>query len=321
MRVLAAALNPLDYKLPEVPLLGRLVTGVPATPGMDFAGRVVAVGPSTSSSSSSRDELKAGQLIFGRLDLPGKFGTLAEFTLAPRAGCVPLPPGVKVEDAAGVASTSLTAYQSIVSKLPPTPDNDSGKQRRVFINGGSGGAGTFGIQVAKAVGCHVTTSCSGANVELCKSLGADVVIDYREKDVVGELVRIARQERFDLVVDNVGLPSELYWSAGDFLAPGARYVQVGSPGPIGFGFLWESAKKMVWPGWLGGGKRPWEFFGLDSKGEGLKRIAEWMGEGKVKGVVDEVFGMEDKGPVKAFEKLRTGRTRGKIVVKIGNDKE
>ncbi|KAF7503808.1 hypothetical protein GJ744_003249 [Endocarpon pusillum] len=72
----------------------------------------------------------------------------------------------------------------------------------------------------------------------------------------------------------------------------------------------------MWPRWLGGGQRPWEFVQLVSKVEDYEQIGRWMQERKVRAVVDEVFDMENKGPVKAFEKLRTGRTRGKIAVKI-----
>ncbi|KAL9637925.1 MAG: hypothetical protein Q9164_001898 [Protoblastenia rupestris] len=304
VQVLVVSLNPVDYKFPEIPLLGRLMTGSPATPSIDYAGRVVATGPNSKKVSAT--DLELGQLVFGRLDGPTKFGTLAEYTIAPRAGCVPIPSGVSVIDAACAASVALTAYQCIIPKIK------GGAGERVFINGGSGGTGTFGIQIAKAAGCHVTTSCSGANVELCESLGADTVIDYTSKDVVAELKKMPQ---FDLVVDNVGLPANLYWSAPSFTKPGAPYMQVGAPA-ISLGFVYEMLCKTMWPRLLGGGQRPWEFLHLESKVEDYAQIGRWMQEGKVRAVVDEVFGMEDKGPVRAFEKLRTGRTRGKIVVKV-----
>lgn len=202
--------------------------------------------------------------------------------------------------------------------MPKIKGDGSGE--RVFINGGSGGTGTFGIQIAKAVGCHVTTSCSTGNVELCRGLGADVVIDYKTQDLVAELEKIGKQgggeQQFDLIVDNVGYdPANLYWASPAYLKPGKSYVQPGSEG-VTFGFVFDMLKKTYWPGFLGGGQRPWEFLGLVNKPEDLEQIARWMQEGKVRAVVDEVFGMEDKGPVRAFEKLRLGRTRGKIVVKV-----
>ncbi|KAL8921014.1 MAG: hypothetical protein Q9208_005905 [Pyrenodesmia sp. 3 TL-2023] len=312
VNVLAISLNPVDYKFPEIPFLGRLITGSPATPCIDFAGRVAATGPN--SQKISRVDLEPGQLVYGRLDSPTKFGTLAEYTIAPRAGCVPIPSGVSVIDAACAASVALTAYQCIIPKLR---GGEGAREPRVFIDGGSGGCGTFGIQMAKAVGCHVTTSCSGGNVPLCKSLGADDVIDYRSQDVVAEL---RKMPPFDLVVDNVGEQADLYWVAPSFTNPGAPYVQTGAPA-INLGFAWSNLKKSMWPGWLGGGKRPWEFLKLQSKVDDYAQIGKWMQEGKVRAVVDEVFDMDDKGPVKAFEKLRTGRARGKIVVKVAEECE
>jgi len=115
VQVLAVSLNPIDYRFPEIPILGRLMTGSPATPGIDFAGRVVATGPNSKRVSST--DLKPSQLVFGRLDGPTKFGTLAEYTVAPRAGCVPLPSGVSVIDGACAASVALTAYQCIIPKI------------------------------------------------------------------------------------------------------------------------------------------------------------------------------------------------------------
>ncbi|KAH8696649.1 hypothetical protein BGW36DRAFT_360468 [Talaromyces proteolyticus] len=308
VNVLAVSLNAVDYKFPEIPFLGRLITGSPSTPSIDFAGRVAAVGLNK---ESTTENLQVGQLVYGRLNAPTKFGTLAEYTIAPRDGCVPIPPGVSVIDASCASSVGLTAYQSIIPKIK------GGAGERVFINGGSGGCGTFGIQIAKAVGCHVTTSCSTPNVELCKTLGADTVIDYKKSDVIAELKKM---QPFDLVVDNVGLPADLYWSVPHFTNPDAHYVQVGAVA-ITPSFILGNLYKTYWPSWLGGGKRPWEFMNLVNKPEDYAKLGRLMQEGKVRPYVDEVFGMQDKGPVRAFAKLRTGRTRGKIIIKIADSWE
>ena len=172
--------------------------------------------------------------------------------------------------------------------------------------------GSFGIQIAKVKGCHVVTSCSGANVELCKSLGADQVIDYKSQDLVAELEKTT--DGFDLVVDNVGTPNELYWQAHKFTKARTKYVQVG--GGLSPSDIYNLLSRMLWPGFLGGGKRSFEFLGVANNYEHFREIAEWMAQGKVKAVVDGVYGMEDKGPVKAFERLKTGRAKGKIVIKV-----
>lgn len=301
VQVLSASLNPVDYKFAQIPVLGNLIIKKPASPALDFAGRVVASGPN--SNKVSTEDLNPGQLVFGKLSGPSQYGTLAEYTIAPRSGCVPVPQGMSFDDAACIGTAALTAYQCIV------PNTKSGD--RVFINGGSGGVGSFGIQLAKVKGCHVTTSCSSVNVELCKSLGADQVIDYRSKNVVAELKKM---QKFDLVVDNVGTPSELYWQAHDFTNAGTKYVQVG--GGLSLGEIYNLLSRMMWPGFLGGGKRPFEFLGLENNYEQSKEIAGWMAQGKVKALIDEVYGMEDKGPVRAFERLKTGRAKGKIIVRV-----
>ena len=301
VQVFSATLNPIDYKFAEIPVLGNLVIKKPSTPGLDYAGRVVAAGPN--SKKVSTEDLKPEQLVFGKLDPPTQYGTLAEYTIVPREGCVPLTEGLSLDEAACIGTAALTAYQCIV------PHIKSGD--RVFINGGSGGVGSFGVQIAKVKGCHVTTSCSGANVDLCKSLGADQVIDYKSKDVVAELKKMPK---FDLVVDNVGTPSELYWQAHNFTNAKTRYVQAG--GGFSLGDIYSLLSRMVWPGFLGGGKRPFEFLGLANNQEHFREIVGWMAQGKVKALIDEVYGMEDKGPIRAFERLRTGRAKGKIIVRV-----
>lgn len=301
VQVISATLNPIDYKLAEIPFLGRLLIGKPASPGQDYAGRVVATGPNSKKVSSQ--DLKPGQLVFGRLEPPNKLGCLAEYIIAPRTGCVPIPEGVSPDDAACVGTAGLTAYQSIVPNVEPG--------QRVFINGGSGGTGTFGIQIAKIKGCSVVTSCSTSNVELCRRLGADEVIDYKKQDLAAELTRLGK---FDLVVDNVGKPVELFWQAHHFLKEGAKWVQVGAG--FGLGEIRALASRKMWPRFLGGGTTKFEIVGVVNNYDQAMQIGQWMQEGKVKAVTDEVFGMEDKGPVKAFGKLKTGRAKGKVVVRV-----
>ena len=296
VQVITASLNPADYKVAEIPLVGRFAITKPSSPGMDYAGRIVALG-------AANQHHKPGQLVFGRLKAPQQFGTLAEYIVVESDGCVPLPKGVKPDDAAGIGTAGLTAYQSIV------PFVKAGQ--RVFINGGSGGTGVYGIQIAKAVGCHVVTSCSTPNIDLCKSLGADEVIDYRNSNVVAELKKMTN---FDLVVDNVTTPRELYWEAPLFTNPGATFVQVG--GSPDFHSVYTILSRRLWPTFLGGGKRPFVLLLAQSKPDDYKQIAEWMQQGKVKTIIAERFGMENEGPVKAFDLLKTGRAKGKILVRI-----
>ena len=306
VQVLAVSLNPVDFKFPEIPLLGRLMVGSPSIPGLDYAGKVVATGPNSKKQSST--DLKVGEYVWGRLDGPSQYGTMAEYTVAPRKGCVALPKGISLVDGAAAGTVGLTAYQCIVPKFPA----GQAVGKHIFINGGSGGTGTYGIQIAKNIGCHVTVTCSSRNRSLCEKLGADVVIDYTKGDVVTQLQKLPY--KFDLVMDGVGSPANLYWHSHTFLHDKAPYVQIGAP--ISWAFVWESLTKALWPTFLGGGQRPWEFLGVESKVDHFEQLAKWMAEGKLKATIDEVYGMEDKGPVRAFEKVRSGRTQGKAVVKV-----
>lgn len=294
VKVHYAALNPVDYKLPEAPIVGQMAISKPASPCMDFAGVVV---------KTTRSDLKPGQAVFGKTE-PPLFGAMAEYLVAGRDGTIALPEGVKPEEAACVGVAGLTAYQCIV------PNVKSGD--KIFINGGSGGTGSFGIQMAKAMGCEVTTTCSGPNVELCKSLGADEVIDYRNEDALEIFTRAGK--RFDLIVDFVGSP-ELYWQAHYFTKPTAKVVNVGAT--MTMDFFRRLLPIFLLPKFLGGGSLKYEFLTCHAKENDFKQIGQWMAEGKVKPVIAETFSLEDVP--KAFETLKTGRVRGKLVVKVSNE--
>ena len=297
VQVIATALNPVDYKPAEIPGVGRFIVPKPATPGIDFAGCIV-----TPAAGSS---LKRGELVYGTAGTsPVAGGALSEFTLVEKDNAAVLPDGVDSTDAATIGVAGLTAYQSIEQYVK--------KGDKVFINGGSGGTGVFGIQIAKALGCQVTTTCSTANVEFCKSLHADEVVDYKKQSVVEALK--ASGQKFDHVVDNVGADSNLYWRCHEYTKPGAVYLMVG--GTPSLGFAVEMSKMILLPGVLGGGKRKFAGYFTKSKIDDLKQLGTWMKEGKIKPIIDEKFSFE-QAP-KAFEKLKTGRTRGKIVVDVAS---
>jgi len=298
IQVIATALNPVDYKVAEIPIAGRFLVSrsKPATPCVDIAGRIVT--PATDS------PFKRGDFVFGASGTsPFAGGGLSEFTIAGKDNVVKVPEGVSLVDAAAVPIAGLTAYQTIVPRVK--------KGDHIFINGGSGGTGIFGIQIAKAVGCHVTTSCSTPNVELCKSLGADEVVDYR-KGSVAEVLK-ASGVLFDHIVDNVGSEDlELYWKCHEFTKPGAVYVLIA--GSLTLSSVVEKAKVKFLPGFLGGGKRKLEGFFASPNAADLAQIGVWMTEGKISSVIDSKFSFEEAP--KAFEKLKTGRSRGKIIVDV-----
>jgi len=200
VQVLAVGLNPVDFKPAEALLVGRLAIKKPATPGFDFAGRII--------TPANGSTFEPGQLVFGAASTnPLAGGALAEYIAAPAKTVCPLHPNISPLSAAGIPVAAITAYGSLI------PHIRAGS--RVFINGGSGGVGTYGIQIAKIADAHVTVSCSAKNAKLCRSLGADDVLDYMARPLLGQLqdAAAAAGRPFDHVVDNVFSDSALYFQA------------------------------------------------------------------------------------------------------------
>lgn len=136
------------------------------------------------------------------------------------------------------------------------------------------------------------------------------MIDYRKESVTQALAHSG--EKFDFILDNVGEPAELYWNAPLYTKPGAKYVQIGSQ--MSFGFVYDLAFRFLVPTWLGGGRTPFSFAFASTSYEDYGGLMGLVREGKVKPVVDEV--LEFERVREGYEKLRTGRARGKIVVRV-----
>ncbi|KAF0638976.1 hypothetical protein FPSE5266_05447 [Fusarium pseudograminearum] len=296
IQVSRAALNPADYKVIELGLASRAITSYPKTPGMDLSGRVVAV-------AADVTDTKAGDYVLARASPLKAFGSLAQFTVCDKEGYSVIPEDMDLDQAAGVGTAGLTAYQTI---QPYVKAGD-----KVFINGGSGGVGLWGIQIAKALGCHVTVSCSTGKAELCKSLGADDIIDYKTSDVMTELRK--RGKVFSLCADNVGdSPPNLYGASNDYLLPGSSYVFVG--GHVSAKSFLSLSAGIVRPAFLGGVKAKFVSYMTVNKTKDLNQLRDWMVEGKVKTVIDSTFGFMEAD--KAFESLKKGSSGGKIIVRV-----
>lgn len=290
VKVSYSSLNPMDYKVAEAPFIGtRVFKGIP---GLDFAGTVV---------ESRAPGVEKGERVFGQTQ-PMNFGTCAEYIVVPGKLCMPVPANVRLDDAATIGIAALTAYQTIV---PFVRSGDS-----IFINGGSGGLGTYGIQISRALGCSVTTACSSANAALCRSLGADDAVDYRTQSVVDVLKRSGKQ--YDLIVDLVFLDAQLYWSSHDYLKLEGRFVTL--VGGLSLRFIKDLASIMLWPRVLGGGQRKFQIVGRATNAQHYEQIAQWISGGIVKPVIEQTYDLEDIR--QAFARLKSGRVRGKLVIKI-----
>ena len=292
IRVRVAALNPLDWHyLRGTPYLMRMSTGlrkpVLTQLGVDFAGTVEAVGKGIT-------RFKAGDDVFGVRN-----GAFSEYVVAREdRGVVAMPAGVTFEQAASIPVAGVTALQSL---------RDKGRMRageKVLINGASGGVGTFGVQLAKALGAHVTGVCSTRNLEMVRSLGADEVIDYTKED----FAKSGRQ--FDLIIDNVGTRP-----LGDFrrvMTPTGRYVMVGGGGPndgpwigpfgkvIGALLLSPFIKQEM--GMMIGDVTPGD----------LTLIADLIQQGKVTPVIDRRYPLGEVPAAIAY--LEEGHARGKVII-------
>ena len=185
VKVRAASVNPLDWHtLRGKPYFMRMDAGIGAPTevqlGVDFAGVVESVGKSVT-------KFKPGDEVFG-----ARSGAFSEFVRVKESRNIVLKPAsASFEQAASLPIAAITALQAL---------RDKGQLKagqKVLINGASGGVGTFAVQIAKALGAEVTGVCSGRNVELVRSLGADHVIDYTREDFT------AGATKYDLIVDNV----------------------------------------------------------------------------------------------------------------------
>lgn len=295
VRNLSTSLNPIDYKLAELGLITKLIFRAPITPGLDICGTVVQVGSKVTS-------YKIDDFVYGSLQPAAKHGALAQYVPIAQDAVALVPEGFKPDDMVSMGCVALTSYAALQPYVKPGD--------KVFINGGSGGTGVMAIQIAKILGAEVTTSCSSTNVELVKSLGADTVLDYKKDDLLTQLKDLGTV--FDLIVDNVGAPANLYRVCNPFLQPQGKFIQVGLG--MSFAAIRQAVGNKI-ASILAWGKREWIFVAPPAEFHPVYvQLADWMKEGKIRAVIDSTF--EFAEVPKAYEKLKTGRARGKVVVHI-----
>ncbi len=159
-------------------------------------------------------KFKPGDEVYAR---PGKdrIGTFAEFISINEDDLAPKPKRLTMEEAAAIPLVGLTAWQALVEIA------DLRKGQKVFIHAGSGGVGTFAIQLAKHLGATVATTTSAANIDLVKRLGADVVIDYRKDDFETVL------RDYDVVLNSLG--NETLKKSLRVLKPGGQLISISGP--------------------------------------------------------------------------------------------
>ncbi|XP_036941597.1 reticulon-4-interacting protein 1 homolog, mitochondrial-like [Acanthopagrus latus] len=324
IKVHAASLNPLDISMrggygASLLKLRRDPMSVmdndsefPLILGRDVSGVVVDCG-------SEVTHFVPGDEVWAAVP-PWKQGSLAEFVTLTEYEVSHKPKSLSHTEAASIPYVANTALSALVNAGGLCRDSSSNK--RVLITGGSGGVGTFSIQLLKAWGAHVTVTCSQNAEGLVRGLGADEVVDYTAGDAAEQLEMM---EKFDMILDNVG--GEMEQLAMGLLKPwsGAKYVTLVTPlllntdsmglldGTFHAGFTLHS--KAIQNLISNGVFYRWGFYAPD--GPALDEVSSLVDAGKILPVVEAQFPFTQVP--QAFQKLEDGHARGKTVVRVAEE--
>jgi len=297
----AAGLNLLDSKIRDGEFKAIQPYRTPFILGHDLAGTVVRVGANVR-------RLKPGDEIYAR-PRDSRIGTFAEFIATNEADVALKPKNLAMEEAASIPLVGLTAWQVLVERAGLR------KGQKVLIHAGSGGVGTFAIQLAKHLGATVATTTSPANTAMVKALGADVVIDYRSQRFEEML------SGYDIVLNS--LDAGTLEKSLKVLKPGGKLISIsGPPDPAfaraqGLNVMLRLVLRLMSAGIRRKAKRAgvdYSFLFMRADGEQLGRITKLIEDGTIRPVVDRVFPFEKLN--EAFAYIDTGRAKGKVVVRL-----
>ena len=302
IRVAAAGLNPVDFKLRQGALRPISRLRLPIVAGCEVAGTVDAVGPGPS-------RFEVGDRVYARVD-KRRLGAFAELVCVQQELVAVMPASLGFADAAGLPLAGLTALQALRDELAVGPGT------RLFISGGAGGVGTLAIQLAKHFGAEVTTTASARGEALVRRLGADRVIDYTRENFAEAL------HDFDAVLDLVG--GATLKESFRILRPGGRVVSIaGVPEPL------TATKDLDAPPWITAvfrvmslgirgrarkAKASYRYLFMHPSGDGLRYLAALVDAGQLQPVVDSSYPFARIA--EAFAALEQGHAKGKIVVTL-----
>jgi len=280
VRVIAAGVNPVDEAGRSERSAKFFGITLPFIPGYDIAGIVEKTGGKIT-------KFKTGDSVYAYLSLT-KGGGYAEYAVASEVEAAAKPKSISFVEAAGVPVVALTAWQALIDTAKLSAS------QTVLIHGGSGGVGTFAIQIAKARGAKVIATASKANQDFLKQLGADVAIDYTKT----EFEDVAKN--VDVVLDSVGK---------DTLARSYGVVKKG--GLIVTLVARIDQAELDKHGIRGAS------LGVEPDSNELTEIGKLIDEKKIKVIVSQTFPLSEA--IKAQEQIATGHTRGKIVLKVADE--
>jgi len=297
----AAAVNLLDSKIRSGEFKLILPYRPPLILGHDIAGTVVRVG-------SKVLRFKQGDEVYAR-PRDGRVGTFAEFIAVNEADVALKPKNLTMEEAASIPLVGLTAWQVLVERAKLE------KGQKVLIHAGSGGVGTFAIQLAKHLGATVATTASTANVDLVKNLGADIVVDYKRQDFEEVL------SGYDVVLNS--LDGETLQKSLGVLKPGGKLISISGPPDPDFardqGLNWflGQAMRLLSFGIRRKARRRgilYSFHFMRASGAQLSEITSLIEAGIIRPVIDRVFSFESTNDALAY--VETGRSKGKVIIQV-----
>ena len=301
VQVHAAAVNLLDSKLRSGEFKLILPYRVPFVLGHDVAGVVVRVGARVK-------RFKPGDEVYARPS-DHRIGTFAEFIAVQENDLALKPKNLTMEEAASIPLVGLTAWQALVER------GQLAAGQKVFIQAGSGGVGSFAIQLAKHLGATVATTTSTSNIDMVRALGSDVIVDYKKEDFE------TRLSGYDLVLHSQDAKA-LKKSLG-VLRPGGHLVSIsGPPDPdyateVGAPWFMNLIIRLLSFGARRRAKSlntTYSFLFMKANGEQLRQIAALIEAGAIRPVVDKVFPFESTNEALAY--VETGRAKGKVVIKV-----
>lgn len=301
VRIHAASINPLDMKIRSGALKMVLPYRLPLILGNDMAGVVERVGARVR-------HFKPGDEVYAR-PRQERIGTFAELIAVHEDALALKPRTLTMEQAASIPLVGLTGWQALVEQAGLQPG------QKVLIHAGSGGVGTFAIQLAKHLGAYVATTASAANRDLVKGLGADVVIDYKQTDFATAL------DNYDVVFDTQG--GDTLMKSVRVLKPGGRLISISGPPDPAFatasGAPWfvRAAMGVLSYRIRALAKRhqvSYAFLFMRADGGQLRQIAELIDAGAIRPVVDRIFPFAST--LAALDYVDTGRAKGKVVLKM-----
>jgi NADPH:quinone reductase-like Zn-dependent oxidoreductase len=301
VQVHAAGVNLLDSKLRSGEFKLILPYRVPFVLGHDVAGVVVRVGARVK-------QFKAGDEVYAR-PADHRIGTFAELIAVQEKDLALKPKNLTMEEAASIPLVGLTAWQALVER------GQLKQGQKVFIQAGSGGVGTFAIQLARHLGATVATTTSTSNIDLVRSLGADIIVDYKKDDFETKL------SDYDLVLhsqDGKALAKSLR-----VLRAGGRLISISGPPDPDFArairapWFVKLFARLLSSGARRTAKRlntTFSFLFMKASGEQLRRIAALIEAGHIRPVIDKTFPFQSTNEALAY--VETGRAKGKVVIKV-----